>query len=229
MTKPVPSLQPIELDCADDTLALEMTRWLSHLRAERRLSPKTLEAYARDLRQCLIFLSQHWGAKSYAQGVCSAGSQRHQGLHGDAPRRRHRRPLADAGAGGAALVRSFSGARRQGQGRRALGDPCAQNRQEPAEADPDGGRQAFCRCRRTRRRGSRSLDLGARRRRDGAAVRLGPAHLRGAGPEKARRAAARRRRRHHRDRQGQQDPHGAGAAKRAGADRRLHRRLPASA
>ncbi|MFX6201762.1 site-specific integrase, partial [Acinetobacter baumannii] len=32
-----------------------------HLRAERRLSPKTLEAYARDLRQCLTFLSEHWG------------------------------------------------------------------------------------------------------------------------------------------------------------------------
>jgi integrase/recombinase XerC len=39
-------LQPIELDCADETLTLEMTRWLSHLRAERRLSPKTLEPIA---------------------------------------------------------------------------------------------------------------------------------------------------------------------------------------
>jgi len=37
--------------------------WLSHLRAERRLSPKTLEAYARDVRQCLIFLAEHWGAR----------------------------------------------------------------------------------------------------------------------------------------------------------------------
>ena len=57
MTKPAPPLQPIELDCADDDLALQMTRWLSHLRAERRLSPKTLEAYARDVRQCLAFLA----------------------------------------------------------------------------------------------------------------------------------------------------------------------------
>ena len=55
MAKPVPALQPIELDCADEGFALEMTRWLTHLRAERRLSPKTLEAYARDLRQCLDF------------------------------------------------------------------------------------------------------------------------------------------------------------------------------
>src|SRR5882757_4622732 len=50
-----------ELTSGDETIALQMTRWLSHLRAERRLSPKTLEAYARDLRQCLDFLCQHWG------------------------------------------------------------------------------------------------------------------------------------------------------------------------
>jgi integrase/recombinase XerC len=63
MAKAVPAIQPVELDCADESLGREMTRWLTHLRAERRLSPKTLEAYARDLRQCLIFLSQHWGER----------------------------------------------------------------------------------------------------------------------------------------------------------------------
>jgi integrase/recombinase XerC len=63
MTKPAASLQPIELDCADETVTLEMTRWLSHLRAERRLSPKTSEAYARDVRQCLAFLAEHWGKR----------------------------------------------------------------------------------------------------------------------------------------------------------------------
>jgi integrase/recombinase XerC len=57
------AVQPIELACADATLSLEMTRWLSHLRAERRLSPKTLEAYTRDLRQCLSFLAEHWGTQ----------------------------------------------------------------------------------------------------------------------------------------------------------------------
>ena len=62
MAMPVPAPPPIELACADDDIALEMTRWLSHLRAERRLSPKTLEAYSRDVRQCLIFLCEHWGA-----------------------------------------------------------------------------------------------------------------------------------------------------------------------
>jgi integrase/recombinase XerC len=54
---------PIELASADPDIAQEMARWLSHLGAERRLSPKTLEAYARDLRQCLDFLCAHWGER----------------------------------------------------------------------------------------------------------------------------------------------------------------------
>jgi len=47
---------------ADEGMAREIARWLSHLGAERRLSAKTLEAYGRDLRQCLDFLCVHWGA-----------------------------------------------------------------------------------------------------------------------------------------------------------------------
>jgi integrase/recombinase XerC len=53
----------IELASADPDIAQEMARWLSHLGAERRLSPKTLEAYGRDLRQCLDFLCAHWGER----------------------------------------------------------------------------------------------------------------------------------------------------------------------
>jgi integrase/recombinase XerC len=61
MAKPAAAIPQIDLACAGEDLSLQMTRWLSHLRAERRLSPKTLEAYARDVRQCLMFLGEHWG------------------------------------------------------------------------------------------------------------------------------------------------------------------------
>lgn len=47
-----------------DTLTRD---WLSHLAHERRLSPKTLEAYGRDLRQFAAFLTEHLdGAPSLA-------------------------------------------------------------------------------------------------------------------------------------------------------------------
>src|SRR3954454_1670571 len=71
MAKPGPAVQPIELDCADEVLTLEMTRWLAHLRSERRLSPKTLEAYARDVRQCLGFLCEHWGRRVTLSGFAA--------------------------------------------------------------------------------------------------------------------------------------------------------------
>jgi integrase/recombinase XerC len=45
---------------ASDTVAA-MGRWLRHLGAERGLSPKTLEAYARDVRVFIGFLSGHFG------------------------------------------------------------------------------------------------------------------------------------------------------------------------
>jgi len=45
---------------APETMAA-VGRWRQHLAAERRLSPKTLEAYARDVTQFLAFLTPHLG------------------------------------------------------------------------------------------------------------------------------------------------------------------------
>ena len=38
-----------------------MARWLAQLSTERRMSPKTLDAYARDVRQFLTFMAEHLG------------------------------------------------------------------------------------------------------------------------------------------------------------------------
>ena len=43
-------------------IAAEIEHWLTHLGAERRYSPKTLEAYRRDVRQFLDFLVEHLGS-----------------------------------------------------------------------------------------------------------------------------------------------------------------------
>ena len=43
-------------------VAAEIESWLGYLGAERRMSPKTLEAYRRDVSQFLSFLAEHLGA-----------------------------------------------------------------------------------------------------------------------------------------------------------------------
>ena len=42
-------------------IAAEIGRWLAYLGSERRMSPKTLEAYERDVSQFLAFLTDHLG------------------------------------------------------------------------------------------------------------------------------------------------------------------------
>jgi integrase/recombinase XerC len=42
-------------------VAAEIAHWLAHLGAERRMSPKTIEAYRRDVLQFLAFLADHLG------------------------------------------------------------------------------------------------------------------------------------------------------------------------
>jgi integrase/recombinase XerC len=46
---------------ADDEMAAHVTAWLRDMASVRRLAPKTLEAYQRDLGQFFAFLSPHMG------------------------------------------------------------------------------------------------------------------------------------------------------------------------
>jgi integrase/recombinase XerC len=53
----------ITLPFAASDVAAEVIRWRAFLASERRMSPKTVEAYARDAGQVLAFLAEHLGGK----------------------------------------------------------------------------------------------------------------------------------------------------------------------
>jgi integrase/recombinase XerC len=44
-------------------VAAELHRWLAHLAGERRMSPRTVESYGRDMRQLIAFLAAHLGRR----------------------------------------------------------------------------------------------------------------------------------------------------------------------
>ena len=93
----------------------ELRRWLAHLGAERRMSPKTVEAYERDVRQFLGFLTGHGGEQVTLQALAALEPRDVRAFM--AARR-------SGGIGSRSLMRSLAGARsfarfleRNGKGR----------------------------------------------------------------------------------------------------------------
>lgn len=60
---PMPETEPLAFHPATADLAGAARSWLGHLGAERRLSVLSVEAYARDLRQFIVFLAEYLGER----------------------------------------------------------------------------------------------------------------------------------------------------------------------
>ena len=123
-------------------VAAEVARWLDHLGAERRMSGKTLDAYARDVRQFLGFLADHLGG---APSLAELAAITPQDVRAFMAWRRGDGVASRSLMRSLAGVRSFAplpGARRQGQGRRAHGGARAEGGQVPAQAAAGRSRAA---------------------------------------------------------------------------------------
>ncbi|MGH6788104.1 MAG: tyrosine recombinase XerC [Pseudolabrys sp.] len=83
-------------------VAAEIGRWLGYLGAERRMSPKTLEAYHRDAGQFLGFLAEHLGGAPSLKQLAKLTPQDVRAFM--ASRRA-------AGIGSRSLMRALAGAR----------------------------------------------------------------------------------------------------------------------
>src|SRR6516164_11413073 len=96
-------------------VAAELVRWRSYLSSERRMSAKTVESYARDMRQFLAFMAEHLGGRVSLAALVRASPQDVRAFM--ASRRA-------SGISGRSLMRNLAGARsfarfieRSGRGR----------------------------------------------------------------------------------------------------------------
>jgi integrase/recombinase XerC len=96
------SRNPSDVSGFAPDVAAEIARWLMHLGAERRMSPKTLEAYQRDIGQFLTFMAGHLGAVPRLKDLAKLTPQDVRAFM--AARRA-------SGIGGRSLMRVLAGAR----------------------------------------------------------------------------------------------------------------------
>jgi len=94
-------MDEILISCTDE-LAVHRKAWLAHLASERRVAANTVEAYERDLRQFLQFLTRHVGGPA---GLADVASLRPLDLRGFLAERRR------DGAGARTLGRGLAGIR----------------------------------------------------------------------------------------------------------------------
>jgi integrase/recombinase XerC len=87
-------------------IAAEIESWLEHLGAERRMSPKTVEAYRRDVLQFLAFLAAHLGGTPSLQDLAKLAP---------ADVRAFMAARRAAGIGSRSLMRSLAGLRAFGR------------------------------------------------------------------------------------------------------------------
>jgi integrase/recombinase XerC len=91
-----------EPQCVASSVGVEIASWLSYLGSERRMSPKTVEAYRRDVLQFLTFLAEHLGG---------APSLKQLSTLAPADVRAFLASRRAAGIGSRSLMRTLAGAR----------------------------------------------------------------------------------------------------------------------
>ena len=160
-------------------LAAAAQGWLRHISAERRMSPLTADAYARDLRQFIAFLAEYHGERP---GLAVIDSLAAVDVRAFLARRRQ------GNVGNRSLLRQLAGIRsfaryceREGVAKTsaltAIRAPkLARSLPKPLSPALAVGRR---RRRRLRRRDPAGLDAGARHRRARPSLRRGAAHLGG--------------------------------------------------
>lgn len=95
-----------EINFVAPQVAAEIESWLRHLGAERRMSPKTVEAYRRDVLQFLAFLAEHLGGAPALKQLAALTP---------ADVRAFMAARRSAGIGGRSLMRSLAGLRAFGR------------------------------------------------------------------------------------------------------------------